>query len=686
MRNTRGISAMVALALVVGSGLAVVSVSSAAEAHTPSIDVSCEGVTVTGRYYEASGSGQGQQNLIKFQLEGGEQQVIPFSKNGSHFFAFPNSTEAHTFTASVTAWNNPTHSSWNRTWTKTSTPCATPVITDVTATSCEVPGGSTDISATFKGLVADRKYELTLEGGGMAPQTVIYTPTQSAGSYTWSEVAAGSTYKVTITDTTNRDLSACKSVITIACPVVAGIAIVANECTVPGEGASIKVKVSDLAVGRTYRIDIVNAGSKAVIDSHTFTANSATGSYNSPATPSASYYATVVDTSQSNVEPLKSSTHTFLPCPGVIPEPVLMATQCDAVSTDAEGEVSLTVERLVPGRTYDIVITDGAGKSVLAETGYIATTDRFEKKLTGMDAGNYTATVTDVALPDYSSSASVVLVPCATSETTVELTAAQCTAPGEDASLTAVVSNFAIGREYSVAVMLNNKAVGEAQQFTSATGDAQTFTFSGLEPDNSYRVVVTDTKSTPTVTAAADIYLAPCPEQPVLMIAQAECNVLGASEVAVSAKDLAVGQTYTVSIVDKSTGAALDAVAPISFEAELPTHALTFSEVPNGGTYTVTIENEAKTLSATGEVTVEECDLPTFPLPPEEPPTTVPPVTTPPTVDLPTLGLPTPELPTLAYTGSSTIAPTLAGLGFLQLGLVLVGFSVARRRSVVRGS
>ena len=55
LKNLRGVSAMAALALVVGSGLAVVSVSSAAEAHTPSIDVTCEGVTVTGRYYEASG-------------------------------------------------------------------------------------------------------------------------------------------------------------------------------------------------------------------------------------------------------------------------------------------------------------------------------------------------------------------------------------------------------------------------------------------------------------------------------------------------------------------------------------------------------------------------------------------------------------------------------------------------------
>ena len=200
---------------------------------------------------------------------------------------------------------------------------------------------------------------------------------------------------------------------------------------------------------------------------------------------------------------------------------------------------------------------------------------------------------------------------------------------------------------------------------------------------------MTDAKSAPAVTAAADTYLAPCPEQPIVMIMQAECNLLGASTVAVSAKDLAVGQTYTVSIVEKSTGAALNAVAPVTFEADLPTRALEFKNVPNGSSYTVSIVNAAKTLSARGEVTLEQCDLPTFPLPPEEPPTPTPPT------DLPTLpllpeGPPTTpasiDLPTLAFTGSSTMAPTLAGLGFLQVGLVLVGFSIARRRSVARDS
>ncbi|WP_255559977.1 RTX toxin [Salinibacterium sp. M195] len=668
MRDIRGISAVVALALVAGSGLAVVSVSSAAEAHTPSISVTCEGVTVKGLYYEQSGSGAGQQNLIKYQLAGGEQQVIPFSKNGEHFFAFPNSTEAHTFTASVTAWNNPTHSSWNREWTKTSSPCAVQSIVSVTATSCDVPGGSTGVTATFKGLVADRKYELTLSGGSAGNKTVTYTPTQTTGSYTWDNVVAGGNYKVTITDTTNRKLTACKSVQSLVCPELSGIAIVANECTVPGEGASIKISVSDLVIGREYRISVVNAGSDAVVDSHTFTATATTGAYNSPATPSASYYATVVDTSESNATPLKTGNYTFLPCPEEIVDLSVMATQCDVVSTDAPGTITVAVEGLVPGRSYNVVIVDKAGKSVLTNNGFVATTDRFDAKVADLAEGTYTATVTDALQPSFTASASATIVPCATNDTTIELAAEQCTVLDGDASITATVSNFAVGRDYTVTLMLDNVAVGTEQTLNSSTSDAQKFTFDGLTPDNTYRVVVTDTKSNPTITAAADMYLAPCPDNPEVGGVQAVCNVLGATGVTLYIDELVVGQSYTVTIVTKSSGAAVDGVLPVTFVADMPTRDLTIDKVPNGDTYIVTVMNEDQSLASQIDVTLEVCDLPTFPLPPEEPPVTVPPI----------------DLPTLAFTGSSTTAPTLAGLGFLQLGLVLVGFSVARRRSVVR--
>ena|GEM_PF-1557645 len=671
LKNLRGISAAVALALVVGSGLAVVSVSTAAEAHTPSIDVTCEGVTVTGRYYHSSGSGEGQQNLITFQLEGGEEQVIPFSKNGSHYFEFPNSTEAHTFTASVTAWNDPTNPNWNRTWTKTSNPCAVQSIVSVTAPRCEVPGGSTDITAEFTDLVADRQYEVTLASASGGETTAMYTPKQTTGSYTWEGTAAGPTYTVTITDTTNRSLSASSTVHSVACPEISGIAIVPTECTVPGEGASLKVNVSDLVVGREYRIEIVNASSDDVVDSHTFTADSTTGAYNSPATPSASYYASIVDTSAANASPLKSSVHTFLPCPGVIPAPVLSATQCDAVSTEAEGEITVAVEGLVPGRTYNIVVTDADHNAVLTQNAYLATADRFDAQLSDLPEGTYTATVTDSEQPSYNNSASVTLLPCATNETTVSLAAEQCTVPGGTASITATVSNFAVGRDYTVTLMLDNVAVGDPQSLDSSTGAAQTFTFDGLETENTYRVVVSDTNSNPTVTAAADMYLAACPETPAVLGSQVECSVDGESSIEVAAGNLFVGETYTVTVVTKSTGDPVTGVAPVTFVADMPTRTITIDDVPNGETYTVTVQSADMGLVSQSEVTLEVCDLPTLPLPPEEPPTTTP---------------STVELPTLAYTGSSTIAPTLAGLGFLQLGLVLVGFSVARRRSVVRGS
>ena len=668
LRSNRSIAAVLALAVIVGSGLAVVSVSSAAEAHTPSISVSCLGVTVTGLYYEESGKGEGEQNLIKFQLEGGKQQVIPFSKKGEQFFAFPTSTDAYTFTASVTAWNDPEHSSWNRTWTKTSTPCVSQSVVDASATRCDAPGGSTDISATFKKLVAERLYEVTLAGGAGGAKTENYTPTQTEGSFLWKGAAAGASYTVTITDTTNRQLTASKTVTSVACPEQSGIRIAATECSVPGERASIKVDLSELVVGRSYRIDVVNASSKKVADSHTFVANATTGAYNSPATPSASYYATIVDTGVKKSVPLKSTTHTYLPCPGSLGAPTLTATQCNVISSEAHGEISVAIKGLVPGRAYTVVVADAAHVPVLTESNFVATTDLFTAVLTNLAEGAYSATVTDVLVPSITAKATVTLLPCATNDTTIELAAEQCTAPGDTSVLTATVSNFAIGREYTVTLLRDNIVVAAAQSLDSSTAEAKSFTFNGLAPGNSYRVVVTDTKSAPTVTAAADMYLTACPGNPIVMISQAECNVLGASTIAVSASDLAVGQTYTVSLLTTSTGEAVDGIAPITFKADLPTRSLNITDVPNGVTYTVSIVNADKTLSAEGDITLEECDLPTLPLPPEEPPTTVPPL----------------DLPTLAFTGSSTIAPTLAGLGFLQLGLVLVGFSVARRRSEVR--
>lgn len=670
LRDTRGIAAVVALALVVGSGLAFFSVSSAAEAHTPRITPTCEGVNIKADWYEPTGA----QNTITFQIEGGEKQVVHFGANANENFAFPDSTKSYKYTATVTAYNAKTESqkkSWNMSVTAESEPCVAQSILSVTAPRCEIPGGSTDITAKFENLVAQRTYEVALSDSSGHSQTVKYTPKYSTGEYTWKGTAAGPTYTVTITDTTNRSLVASKTVQSVPCPDTAGIAIVANECTVPSEGASIKVNVSDLVIGREYRIDIVNPNSDVpVVDSHTFTATATSWAYDSPATPSATYYATIIDTREADAIPLKSSTHTFLPCPGEIGGLTLIATQCDVVSNDAAGELSFAVEGLVPGRTYNIVVTDEAQHSVLSENNYVATTDRYEASLDGLAEGKYTATVTDAAQPEYTNSTAATLLPCATSETTVELAAEQCTVPGGAAAITATVSNYAAGRDYKVTLMLDNVAV-DAQSLDSSSGTAQKFTFDGLEPDNTYRVVVSDTKANPSVTAAADMYLDACPQMPAVLGSQVECTVGGESSIEVTADHLFVGETYMVTVMTKSTGDAVEGVAPISFEADMPTRTITIENVPNGDTYIVKVASSEMGLVSQSEVTLEVCELPTLPLPPEEPPTSVPSSV---------------ELPTLAYTGSSTIVPTLAGLGFLQLGLVLVGFSVARRRSVVRGN
>ncbi|WP_246837313.1 RTX toxin [Salinibacterium sp. UTAS2018] len=676
LRDTRGIAAIVALALVVGSGLAVVSVSSAAEAHTPKISVDCEGVTVSAEYYGTGGA-----NLVTIQIDGGETKTFEFGKRfdfSAHAdsFKFDDSTKKHTYTATITAYNATTASqkaSWNLTKSGESVPCTSQSIIDLSASSCDVVGGTTDLSAKFADLVAGRSYDVTLKSSTGDSVTKSFTAKQTVQSYTWpTAVTAGLTYTMTIVDTKNPGLTASKIVHSVACPEVGGIAITANECTVPGEFAGLKVELSDLVIGREYKVEVFNAAdSSTSVGGTTFTANAVIGTYNyADATPSGSYFATILDVKKGG-EPLTSSTRTLLPCPDEIAQPVLTATQCDVVSSEAEGEMAVAIDGLVPGRAYDIVVTNASGASVLTKSAFVATASSVNETLTGLADGVYTATVTDVLVPSFTNTASVTLLPCATNETTVVLSAEQCTVPGGDASISATVENYAVGRDYTVALMLNNVVVGEPRALDSSTGAAQEFTFDGLETENAYRVVVTDTASNPTVTAAADMYLDACPETPAVLGSQVECSVDGESTLEISAGNLFAGETYTVTVVTKSTGEPVDGVEPVVFVADMPTRTVMIENVPNGDTYTVTVESMNMELVSVNEFTLEVCDLPTLPLAPEEPATTIP---------------STVDLPTLAYTGSSTIAPTLAGLGFLQLGLVLVGFSVARRRSVVRGS
>src|SRR3954469_18708216 len=105
-RRRRGgvaVAAGLALALFVGSGIAVAAVSTAS-AHTPAINADCTGVHVQAWDYSPAVD-----NTVKVTIEGAGPDGGPlvldrtFQVNFDEFFPFPDSTTGWTYTASIIA-------------------------------------------------------------------------------------------------------------------------------------------------------------------------------------------------------------------------------------------------------------------------------------------------------------------------------------------------------------------------------------------------------------------------------------------------------------------------------------------------------------------------------------------------------------------------------------------------------
>lgn len=146
---------------------------------------------------------------------------------------------------------------------------------------------------------------------------------------------------------------------------------------------------------------------------------------------------------------------------------------------------------------------------------------------------------------------------------------------------------------------------------------------------------------------------------PTLEVAPAACDLLGATDILVTAGALVPGETYLVMVDVASTGSPFDAR---NITGNDSTVRLVFADLPNGQSYGVTISNAANTLSATTTVTLPTCDLPTLP---DEPHAE---------------GVPDALPDDLAHTGASAIFPAVGGIGLIQFGLVLIGIAVLPRR------
>ncbi len=665
-RSLPAVAAGAVLALLLGSGVAVAATSSA-EAHNWAVNPSCSSLSVNLTSYNTNNGGT---NTVTVTVDG--TAVLP-TQNFSNGFSqvFPlNAAVAHTYSVVVTAHDDPTASkNWAFTKTGTTTPCATPTVS-LTPSVCTTPGGTTDLVANFANLDQSHTYTVALSSaGGTNVPAAAFVATGTTGSKTFTGLAPGFSYTVTIVDTTST-LNGSASVYAVGCPQDSALQVAATECTVSGGSAQFAVTASSLVNGRSYTIELFNTVGNVKQDSATFTADASGTTVRTFAVPpSGSYYAVITDDAAGSSK--TSSTITFLPCPGTPGQPVLTVTECDAVPGTGGGAIAfavvggtidVSVTGLVPGRTYDIVVKDASNVEVHSQKNYTAASSTYTVSLPAIAAGVYTATVTDVLVPSYTSSQQATMLPCPTYDTTISLSPTECTEPGQTVQLSATIADYAVGRSYTVALLQGGVQVGATKTFNSATGTPQTVTFTGLTPGLEYLVRVTDDNSVPLVTASESVTLESCPGLPTIKLTPGTCSILGVTDINIALSDLEVGKEYVVSLTTTSDGKPVPGLADRTFTATLTTATGTFAQVPFENKYTVTVTNKSTpAISASVQIDLPRCDLPTFPLPPEEPPF---------------------DLPTLALTGSGPAGQTvIAGVLLLQLGLALVGVALLRRRS-----
>lgn len=252
-----------------------------------------------------------------------------------------------------------------------------------------------------------------------------------------------------------------------------------------------------------------------------------------------------------------------------MPQPVLLINDCDA---------TLSVVDLVPGRVYDIVVTDDSESPVFSAKGLVASAEVLDDFVT-VPAGIHHWTVVDKAAPRYSVERTIEVSPCA-----------------------------------AVATAATTAAIG-----------------------------------------------------PAVTIQLLACDLLGASDIAVSVSGLSSG-AYTASVT--ADGMPVPGVADATVTAAA--NSVILADLPNGGTYVVAVADSSGGTVASASTTLPICDLPTLgedPLVEEELPTT------------PGLAEGGEAEPTaLAPTGLPVAGALLIGLGAFQVGALAAAVGVVRRR------
>lgn len=640
----------VVVALIFGSGVAIAA-NSAAEAHNPTVTVTCNSLDVHLQWYPAGAHVTIVVNGVT-EVDGdfvASDFDPPFIR---HYDLEPGIVNTYSIDVDAPDGKDGTEFDFHK--SGETEPCVTSDV-GLSVTTCDQIGGSVDLTANFADLDQSHSYtvELTSAGGSSSPVTA-FVPTGTTGSTLFEDVIPGYTYTVTLTDTT-VGLSSSGSILAVGCPQDPSLQVTATECSAVGGAGSFGFTANSLGNGRSYTVTIYSAPDDVVQSTITFIADvSGTWTNNFSVVPSASYYATITDDATNTTK--STSTLAFLPCPGDPGKPTLIVTDCNTVDDAASafaasamtgGMMTMTVTDLIPGRVYDIVVTDSNGVEAFSQMGYLATSSTYTATLTGLSDGTFTASVTDVLVPAYRSTQSTTLLPCPTYDTTIDLSATQCTEIGQTIDLTATVSKYVVGRSYTVTLSQNGVQVGASQSIDSSSGTPQTVNFTGLTPGAEYLVRVIDDLATNPVVVSKSIVLDSCPGQPSLSLSLGACNVLGFTDITVALSDLGAGESYFVSLTTTADGLPVVGIPDQLITAASDTEALVFADVPNDADYTVVVEQVSSGLSDSASIFLSICDL-----------------------------------PTLAFTGSGPSAPIfISGAVLLQLGLALVGAALIRRRN-----
>lgn len=162
--------------------------------------------------------------------------------------------------------------------------------------------------------------------------------------------------------------------------------------------------------------------------------------------------------------------------------------------------------------------------------------------------------------------------------------------------------------------------------------------------------------------AAAHTAEEPAASAPSVAIELLECDLLGASDIVVSVAGLSTG-AYTATVT--TDGAPVAGVPDAAVSATSNSHV--FADLPNGGTYTVTVLDWRGAAVASAATSLPVCDLPTLDDPAEEGSSAEEPATA--------------DERTLAATGLPVSGTLLVGLGAFQAGALLAIAGLVRRRA-----